>query len=199
MYKINEFDILNIIDDAVDFGVNSLNDQKSVMALQIASFWLEGYIEGRKNEITEDDTHEIKDEKEKINENMQKEINTEYKSDDTIINLKDDYLNKKFLTNNNNLNNTKSINILSHNKINNNLKSVEECSKINQMNDNEIALKNKNKNDTNKCIDVKIDNKENNRNNINMNKNISVIQKKKMKDIPFNQKNKRDSIKNESK
>ena len=60
MYKINEFDILDIVDKAVDFGVNALNGQKNTMALQIASFWLEGYIEGRKNEITEDDIKSLR-------------------------------------------------------------------------------------------------------------------------------------------
>lgn len=57
MNKINEFNVLSTIDKAVDFGVNALNGQKTTMALQIANFWLEGYIEGRKqvNEITEDD------------------------------------------------------------------------------------------------------------------------------------------------
>ena len=60
MYNINEFDVLHIIDNAVDFGVNALNGQKSAMALQIASFWLEGYIEGRKNEITEDDIKSLR-------------------------------------------------------------------------------------------------------------------------------------------
>ena len=60
MYKINEFEVLDIVDKAVNFGVNALNGQKNVMALQIASFWLEGYIEGRKNEITEDDIKSLR-------------------------------------------------------------------------------------------------------------------------------------------
>ena len=60
MYKINEFDVLDIVDKAVDFGVNALNGQKNTMALQIASFWIEGYIEGRKNEITEDDIKSLR-------------------------------------------------------------------------------------------------------------------------------------------
>jgi hypothetical protein len=55
MYKINEFEVLEIIDKAVAFGVEALKGEKNAMALQIAVFWLEGYIEGRKNEITEDD------------------------------------------------------------------------------------------------------------------------------------------------
>lgn len=55
MYRINEFEVLEIIDQAVAYGVNVLNGQKSAMSLQIARFWLDGYIEGRKNYITEDD------------------------------------------------------------------------------------------------------------------------------------------------
>lgn len=60
MYKINEFEVLEIIDKAVAFGVNALNGQKIAMSLQIASFWLEGYIEGQKNKITEDDIKSLR-------------------------------------------------------------------------------------------------------------------------------------------
>ena len=60
MYKINEFEVLDIIDKAVAFGVNSLNGKQNTLALQIAAFWLEGYIEGRKNEITEDDIKSLR-------------------------------------------------------------------------------------------------------------------------------------------
>lgn len=60
MYKINEFEVLEIIDNAVAFGVEALNGEKNAMSLQIAAFWLEGYIEGRKNEITEDDIKSLR-------------------------------------------------------------------------------------------------------------------------------------------
>ena len=60
MYKINEFDVLEIIDRAVAFGVNAINGKKNVLALQIGAYWLEGYIEGRKNEITEDDIKSLR-------------------------------------------------------------------------------------------------------------------------------------------
>jgi len=60
MYKLNEFDVLDIVDTAVEFGANALNGQKNTMTLQIASFWLEGYIEGRKHEITEDDIKSLR-------------------------------------------------------------------------------------------------------------------------------------------
>ncbi len=55
MYKLNEFEVLDIIDTAIEFGANALNGQKNTMTIQIASFWLEGYIEVRKHEITECD------------------------------------------------------------------------------------------------------------------------------------------------
>lgn len=60
MYKLNEFDVLEIIDKAVAFGIETLNGEKNTLALQIATFWLEGYIEGRKNEITEDDIRSLR-------------------------------------------------------------------------------------------------------------------------------------------
>ena len=60
MYKINEFEVLDIIDKAVAFGVIAQNGQQSTLSLQIAKFWLEGYIEGRKNEITEDDIKSLR-------------------------------------------------------------------------------------------------------------------------------------------
>ena len=55
MYKINEFEVLEIIDKAVAFGVNALQDTQNAMALQIAAFWLEGYIYGNEPRLTEDD------------------------------------------------------------------------------------------------------------------------------------------------
>lgn len=60
MYKLSEFNVLEIIDKAVAFGVDALQGTKNTMALQIAAFWLEGYIEGQKNEITEDDIKSLR-------------------------------------------------------------------------------------------------------------------------------------------
>ena len=60
MYNLSEFDVLEIIDKAVAFGVETLNGEKNTLALQIAAFWIEGYIEGRKNEITEDDIRSLR-------------------------------------------------------------------------------------------------------------------------------------------
>jgi hypothetical protein len=63
MYKIiglNEFEVLEIIDKAVAFGVEALNGEKNAMALQIAAFWLEGYIYGNKPRLTEDDIKSLR-------------------------------------------------------------------------------------------------------------------------------------------
>ena len=63
MYKIvglNEFEVLEIIDKAVAFGVEALNGEKNTMALQIAAFWLEGYIYGNKSRLTEDDIKSLR-------------------------------------------------------------------------------------------------------------------------------------------
>lgn len=60
MYKIGEFEVLEIIDKAVDFGVNALQGTKNAMALQIAAFWLEGYIYGNKSHLTEDDIKSLR-------------------------------------------------------------------------------------------------------------------------------------------
>lgn len=63
MYKIiglNESEVLEIIDKAVTFGVEALNGEKNTMALQIATFWLEGYIYGNKPRLTEDDIKSLR-------------------------------------------------------------------------------------------------------------------------------------------
>jgi len=38
MYNLNEFEVLDIIDKAVAFGVNALQGTQNAMALQIAAF-----------------------------------------------------------------------------------------------------------------------------------------------------------------
>ena len=60
MYNLSEFDVLEIIDKAVDFGVNSLNGEQNTLALQIAAFWLEGYIYGNEPRLTEDDIKSLR-------------------------------------------------------------------------------------------------------------------------------------------
>ena len=55
MCKINEFEVLEIIDKAVEFGVNALKGKQNILALQIGSFWLEGYIYANESRLTEDD------------------------------------------------------------------------------------------------------------------------------------------------
>ena len=60
MYKLSEFEVLEIIDRAVEFGVCAIKGEKNVMALQIASFWLEGYIYGNEPRLTEDDIKSLR-------------------------------------------------------------------------------------------------------------------------------------------
>ena len=60
MYKLNEFEVLDIIDTAIEFGANALNGQKNAMTIQIASFWLEGYIYGNEPRLTEDDIKSLR-------------------------------------------------------------------------------------------------------------------------------------------
>lgn len=51
---LNEFDILDLVDEAVAYGVNACGGKQEVMALQIARFWIDGYIKGNSN-LTEAD------------------------------------------------------------------------------------------------------------------------------------------------
>ena len=60
MYNLSEFDVLEIIDKAVAFGVKSLKGKKNAMALQIAAFWLEGYIYGNEPHLTDDDIKSLR-------------------------------------------------------------------------------------------------------------------------------------------
>ena len=60
MYNLSEFDVLEIIDKAVAFGVKSLKCEKNAMALQIAAFWLEGYIYGNEPRLTDDDIKSLR-------------------------------------------------------------------------------------------------------------------------------------------
>jgi len=60
MYNLSEFDVLEIIDKAVAFGVNSLKGEQNTLALQIAAFWLEGYIYGNEPRLTEDDIKSLR-------------------------------------------------------------------------------------------------------------------------------------------
>ena len=60
MYKINEFEVLEIINKAVKFGVNAIKGKQNILALQIGSFWLEGYIYANKSRFTEDDIKSLR-------------------------------------------------------------------------------------------------------------------------------------------
>ena len=60
MCKINEFEVLEIIDKAVEFGVNALKGKQNILALQIGSFWLEGYIYANESQLAEDDIKSLR-------------------------------------------------------------------------------------------------------------------------------------------
>jgi len=54
MYTLNEFEILDLVDEAVAYGVKAWGGKQEAMALQIARFWIDGYIKGNSN-LTEAD------------------------------------------------------------------------------------------------------------------------------------------------
>ena len=60
MYNLSEFDISEIINKAVAFGVISLKGEQNTLALQIAAFWLEGYIYGNEPRLTDDDIKSLR-------------------------------------------------------------------------------------------------------------------------------------------
>ena len=60
MYTLSDFNVLNLVEEAVAYGVSALNGVQNAMALQIGDFWLDGWIEGRKENLTEDDIKSIK-------------------------------------------------------------------------------------------------------------------------------------------
>ena len=51
---LSEFDFLDLVDEAVAYGVNACGGKQEIMALQIARFWIDGYIKGNSN-LTEAD------------------------------------------------------------------------------------------------------------------------------------------------
>lgn len=60
MYNLSEFDVSEIINKAVAFGVKSLKGEQNTLALQIAAFWLEGYIYGNEPRLTDDDIKSLR-------------------------------------------------------------------------------------------------------------------------------------------
>jgi len=60
MYNLSEFDVSEIINKAVAFGVISLKGKQNTLALQIAAFWLEGYIYGNEPRLTDDDIKSLR-------------------------------------------------------------------------------------------------------------------------------------------
>lgn len=59
MYTLSEFDVLNIIDRAVEFGIKT-HGQQDALAIQIGAYWLEGYIYGNEPRLTEDDIKSLR-------------------------------------------------------------------------------------------------------------------------------------------
>lgn len=59
MYNLNEFDVLEIIDKAVAYGVRKAED-KNIQALAFAEMWLDGYIYGNEPRLTDDDIKSLK-------------------------------------------------------------------------------------------------------------------------------------------
>jgi hypothetical protein len=51
---LSKFDILDLVDEAVAYGVKSWGGKQEAMALQIARFWIDGYIKGNSS-LTEAD------------------------------------------------------------------------------------------------------------------------------------------------
>lgn len=48
-----------IIEDAIEFGVTAWG-KKDKMAIQIASFWIEGWIAAKENELSDEDVNIIR-------------------------------------------------------------------------------------------------------------------------------------------
>ena len=48
-----------IIEDAIEFGVNAWG-KKEAMAIQIASFWIEGWIAAKEDNLTDEDVNIIR-------------------------------------------------------------------------------------------------------------------------------------------
>ena len=59
MYNLNEFDILEIVDKAVAYGVMKA-EGKNIQALAFAEMWLDGYIYGNEPRLTDDDIKSLK-------------------------------------------------------------------------------------------------------------------------------------------
>lgn len=51
---LKEFDILDLVDEAVDYGAKACGGKREAMTIQIARFWIDGYIKGNSN-LTEAD------------------------------------------------------------------------------------------------------------------------------------------------
>lgn len=59
MYNLNEFEVLEIVDKAVAYGVRKA-EGKNIQALAFAEMWLDGYIYGNEPRLTDDDIKSLK-------------------------------------------------------------------------------------------------------------------------------------------
>ena len=59
MYNLNEFEVLEIVDKAVAYGVRKA-EGKNIQALVFAEMWLDGYIYGNEPRLTDDDIKSLK-------------------------------------------------------------------------------------------------------------------------------------------
>ena len=56
MYTLTDNVVESLVKRSVDYGVSSWG-KRDTLALQIARFWMDGYIAG--SSLTEDDTHHL--------------------------------------------------------------------------------------------------------------------------------------------
>ena len=59
MYNLNEFEVLEIVDKAVAYGVSKA-EGKNIQAIVFAEMWLDGYIYGNEPRLTDDDIKSLK-------------------------------------------------------------------------------------------------------------------------------------------
>ena len=53
MYNLNEFEVLEIVNKAVAYGIRKA-EGKNIQALAFAEMWLDGYIYGNELRLTDD-------------------------------------------------------------------------------------------------------------------------------------------------
>lgn len=58
-YTLTESQVLSLVERAVEYGVAQFGGQRTALAIQFGSIWLEGYI-AAKESLTEDDIQSIR-------------------------------------------------------------------------------------------------------------------------------------------